>query len=84
MRIGVRMTRNTWVSVGPVGCLAVICAPSIIFGALLDWAPGRIILALVLAVVLSPLLLLILGGLVLAAKPILMRIYERRTGAGHG
>lgn len=38
MRAGVRTSRNTWVTVGPVGCLAVIFAPLV---ALVAFASGH-------------------------------------------
>jgi hypothetical protein len=80
MRVNARMTRNTGVAIGPVGCLVVILAPLVAVAAFAEWAPGRIILIVLAAVLLSPLLLVILGLLVVAAGPLLLKIEKRQQG----
>jgi hypothetical protein len=74
------MTRNTGVSVGPVGCLVVILAPLVAVAAFAKWAPGRIILIVIAAVLLSPVLLVIFGLLIVAPGPLLLKIEKHQQG----
>lgn len=80
MRVNTRMTRNTSLSLGPVGCLVVILAPLVAVATFAESAPGKIILIVIAAVLLSPVLLVILGLLVVAAGPLLLKIEKHQHG----